>query len=46
MSKVHWNTVDLEGSLSDPFVKKLIDHSYELIVNSLPKKIKEEWASL
>ncbi len=46
MSKVHWNTVEIEASLSDAFILKLIDHSYEIIVESLPKKIKEEWQFL
>ncbi len=42
MSKKHWNTVDLDGSLSDNFIRELINHSYQLIVESLPKKIKDE----
>ena len=42
MNKTHWNTVDLNGTLRTNFVKELIDHSYELVVNSLPKKVKEE----
>ncbi len=43
MSKVHWNTVSFEGDLDDDFLIELIDHSYDLIVNSLPKKVKQEW---
>ncbi len=42
MSKVHWNTVSLNGSLSTAFVKELIDHSYELVFKSLTKKIQNE----
>ena len=38
MSKVHWNTVVLE-ELDQKLCKQLIDHSYDLIVNSLPKKL-------
>ena len=38
MSKVHWNTVSLNGNLPVTFVKELIDHSYELVLKSLPKK--------
>jgi predicted DNA-binding protein (MmcQ/YjbR family) len=38
MSKTHWNTIALNESVSDALVKELIDHSYELICNSLPKK--------
>jgi predicted DNA-binding protein (MmcQ/YjbR family) len=37
MSKTHWNTIALNESVSDALVKELIDHSYELICNSLPK---------
>ena len=40
MNKAHWNTVQLEGSLEDSLIKKLIDHSYDLVVQSLPKKDK------
>ncbi len=37
MNKRHWNTVILDGSLPTQLVKELIDHSYELVVASLPK---------
>ena len=42
MSKVHWNTVALNGSLSNTMIKELIDHSYELVFKSLTKKIQNE----
>ncbi|MEQ8471011.1 MAG: MmcQ/YjbR family DNA-binding protein [Marinoscillum sp.] len=42
MNKHHWNTVVVEGSLNTNELKELIDHSYELIVAGLPKKLKEE----
>lgn len=42
MSKVHWNTLSLNGNLSTAFVKELIDHSYELVFKSLTKKIQNE----
>jgi predicted DNA-binding protein (MmcQ/YjbR family) len=42
MSKVHWNTIDLNGNLSNTLVKELIDHSYELVFKSLTKKIQNE----
>ncbi|MBS7252981.1 MmcQ/YjbR family DNA-binding protein [Flavobacterium branchiicola] len=42
MSKVHWNTLALNGNLPDKFVKELIDHSYELVFKSLTKKIQNE----
>ncbi|MBK8043986.1 MAG: MmcQ/YjbR family DNA-binding protein [Haliscomenobacter sp.] len=46
MSKAHWNTIDFTGSLSDPFLMELIDHSYSLVVKSLPKKVQAEWKAL
>ena len=42
MSKAHWNTVNFEGELDDAFLKKLIDHSYDLVVAGLPKKLRAE----
>jgi len=41
MNKTHWNTVTLEG-LSQVLICDLIDHSYDLVKDSLPKKIREE----
>ena len=37
MNKQHWNTLMADGSLSDALIRQLIDHSYQLIVNKLPK---------
>ncbi|NJM37764.1 MAG: MmcQ/YjbR family DNA-binding protein [Akkermansiaceae bacterium] len=37
MNKRHWNTLILDGSLPTKLVKELIDHSYELVIASLPK---------
>ncbi|NER12777.1 MmcQ/YjbR family DNA-binding protein [Leptobacterium flavescens] len=40
----HWNTVDVgSGELRPAFIRELIDHSYELVVKGLPKKIREEF---
>jgi len=38
MNKTHWNTVSFEGSLSKALLRELIDHSYDLIVRSLPRQ--------
>jgi len=38
MNKKHWNTVVLSGRISTAELRRMIDHSYELIVASLPKK--------
>jgi len=36
MNKKHWNTVVLDGVIPDREIRKMIDHSYELVVQSLP----------
>lgn len=38
MSKIHWNTVKVNASLPDTFIRELIDHSYDLVFKSLTKK--------
>lgn len=38
MNKKHWNTVSTKGSLEDAFILELIRHSYDLVVEKLPKK--------
>ena len=38
MNKKHWNTVLLDGSIPEDLVCELIDHSYELVLASLPKR--------
>ena len=42
MNKKHWNTVEMDGTLTDIFVKDLVDHSYDCVVANLPKKLKIE----
>jgi predicted DNA-binding protein (MmcQ/YjbR family) len=42
MNKKHWNTIIIDGNLSDDFIQKMIDDSYNLIVEKLPKKIKTD----
>lgn len=37
MNKKHWNTLVLDGHLPASLVQSLIDHSYDLVVASLPK---------
>ena len=42
MNKKHWNTVKLEDTdIDDSSIKELIDHSYNLVYNSLSKKKRE-----
>jgi predicted DNA-binding protein (MmcQ/YjbR family) len=37
MNKKHWNTVVLDGVIPDAEIRTMIDHSYELVAESLPK---------
>ena len=37
MNKKHWNTVEIEGTIPDAELRKMIDHSYDLVVETLPK---------
>ncbi len=46
MSKKHWNTVSVGEDASDDLIYGWIDDSYNLIVQSLTKKLKEELAKL
>ena len=43
MNKKHWNTVHIDGSFPEELFVELIDHSYTLVVKSLPKKIREQF---
>lgn len=40
MNKKHWNTVMMDGSVSDKLSEELIDHSYKLVIEKLPAKVK------
>ena len=40
MNKKHWNTLVMDGDIPFRLFKELIDHSYELVYNKLPKKTK------
>ncbi len=46
MNKKHWNTVDFEGHIPARELKEMIDHSYELVIESLTRKSKEELSKL
>ena len=38
MNKTHWNSVYLEGSVPDEILKRMIDMSYDLVLNKMSKK--------
>jgi len=37
MNKKHWNTVAIDSGIPDVELRRMIDHSYELVVERLPK---------
>ncbi len=41
MNKRHWNTVTLGGDVPAAEVRKMIDGSYDLVVTSLPTKVRQ-----
>jgi predicted DNA-binding protein (MmcQ/YjbR family) len=45
-SKKHWIGVSTDGSVPEKMMYELIDHSYDLVVSKLPKKLKEELNTL
>lgn len=42
MNKKHWNTILMDGAIPDRILQQWIDDSYDLVVNKLPKKIKQQ----
>lgn len=37
MNKKHWNTVQLVGAIPEAEIGQMIDHSYDLVMQSLPR---------
>jgi predicted DNA-binding protein (MmcQ/YjbR family) len=37
MNKQHWNTVEIQGSIPEAELRKMIDHSYDLVVKTAAK---------
>ncbi len=38
----HWNTVSIyTGELRPEFILQLIDHSYDMVIKAMPKKIRD-----
>lgn len=42
MNKRHWNTVVLDGTIPDDEIALMIDDSYHLVVQGLPKSIRSD----
>ena len=45
MNKKHWNTILMDGSVSDSLITRWINDSYRLVAAKLPKKVQEELKS-
>jgi predicted DNA-binding protein (MmcQ/YjbR family) len=41
LNKRHWNTVTIDGSVPDEMVLSLVEDSYALVVDGLPKRLRE-----
>src|SRR5947199_170845 len=37
MSKKHWNTVEIDSGIPEAELRRMIDHSYDLVIQSLPR---------
>lgn len=42
MNKRYWNQIDIFGSLSNDFIRWMIDHSYSEVVKKMPRKSRVE----
>ncbi|HEV9038241.1 MAG TPA: MmcQ/YjbR family DNA-binding protein [Puia sp.] len=45
MNKRHWNTVIVDGTIPARILRQMIDDSYRLVVQKLPKKLRPPGAS-
>lgn len=41
MNKKHWNTVLMDGTIGDTLLTEWIDHSYDMVVAGLPRKVRD-----
>ena len=42
LNKRHWNTLTLDGSLPEQLVRDMIEDSYDLVVSSMPGRVRSE----
>jgi len=43
MNKKHWNTILVDGSVKDSLLREWVDHSYDLVAQALPRKLREQF---
>lgn len=46
MNKKHWNSIDFENGIEESLMYKMIDHSYDCVVDKLTKKAQRELEEL
>ncbi|MEL6152598.1 MAG: MmcQ/YjbR family DNA-binding protein [Bacteroidota bacterium] len=46
MNKKHWNTVKIDGSIPDALLYQWIDDSYQLVINKLPRAMRDQLKEL
>ena len=42
LNKRHWNTITLDGGIPDRLVREMIEDSYDLVVSTLPRRVREQ----
>ena len=42
LNKRHWNTVVVDGSVPERLLRDMVEDSYDLVVESLPKRIRDD----
>src|SRR5437870_9699136 len=42
MNKKHWNTVEIDSGIPEAELRKMIEHSYDLVVRALPKAQRDQ----
>ena len=42
LNKRHWNTVEIDGSLEERAILDMIEDSYDLVLDGLPKRVQAE----
>ncbi len=40
LNKTHWNVIVIDQSIADSELLRMIDNSYQLVVDALPKKVR------
>lgn len=46
LSKTHWNTIVINGSIPDKEIIQMVDESYRLVVATMPKFLFNTWKKI